>query len=150
MNASTTSPQQLCTFRLADLLIGIDVRDVQEVLRPQAVTPVPLAAAAVRGLINLRGQIVTALDMRSRFQLAPGDKNAGMNIVVRRVEGAVSLVVDAIGEVIDVDASRLEAPPSTLGVPTRDLVTGVYKLDDGLLLVLNTAVATEIDSGLPT
>lgn len=133
------APKQLCTFYLDGLFFGVDVRRVQEVLRFQRMTPVPLAPPVVEGLINLRGQIVTALDLRRRLDLA--DRPAGrqpMNIVVRSDEGPVSLLVDEIGEVVDVDDSAFEPPPETLQGPARQLIPGAYKLASRLLLILDT------------
>src|SRR5438046_2560899 len=97
------SVAQYCTFMVADLFFGIDVRRVQEVLRGQEVTPVPRAPAVIEGLINLRGQIVPAVDVRRRLGLAPRSADAQpMNMVVRTEEGAASLLVDEIGDVLDV------------------------------------------------
>lgn len=133
------APKQLCTFYLDGLFFGVDVRRVQEVLRFQRMTPVPLAPPVVRGLINLRGQIVTALDLRRRLDLTdrPADRQP-MNIVVRSDEGPVSLLVDEIGEVVDVDDSAFEPPPETLQGPARQLIPGAYKLASRLLLILDT------------
>ncbi len=129
---------QFSTFFLADLFLGVDVLRVQEVLRYQHMTRVPQAQGEVEGLINLRGQIVTAIDMRRRLQLP---ERAGgqtpMNMVVRTEEGAVSLLVDEIGDVLDVDAATYERPPENLAPAARELVRGVYKLKDRLLLVLD-------------
>jgi purine-binding chemotaxis protein CheW len=132
----------LCTFHLDDHYFGVDVLDVQEVIRFQPMTRVPLAPPVVEGLINLRGQIVTALDLRRRLQLPErADGVRPMNVVVRTDDGAVSFLVDEIGDVLEVSDADFEAAPETLdGVP-RDLVEGVYKLDDRLLLVLSTAKA---------
>lgn len=112
---------------------------VQEVIRTQQMTRVPLAPRAVRGLINLRGQIVTAIDLRERLGLEPfgGDRHP-MNVVVRTDEGAVSLLVDEIGDVLDTEESDYEAPPETLPAAARDLIRGVYKLPGRLLLILDT------------
>jgi purine-binding chemotaxis protein CheW len=132
------SERQVCTFLLGSLLLGIDVQQVQEVLRSQPMTRVPLAPRAVRGLLNLRGQIVTAIDLRERLGLPSGDGGGTMNVVVRSEEGAVSLLVDEIGDVLETDAALYEAPPGTLEGPARDLVRSVYKLPDRLLLILET------------
>lgn len=130
---------QYCTFRLDGLTFGIEVDRVQEVIRAQELTSVPLASPVVEGLINLRGQIVTALDLRRRLELPPrADDRAPMNIVVRTATGELSLLVDEIGDVVDVEAAMFEAPPETLSGVARELITGAYKLDDRLLLVLDT------------
>lgn len=139
--------EQLCTFRLGKLLLGVPVQDVQEVIRYQEMTRIALAPPAVRGLINLRGQIVTAIDLRRHFGLP--DRTADelpMNVVVRTGDGPVSLLVDEIGDVLEVDARTFEPPPSTLDAHTSALVTGLYKLEAQLLLVVDTQRAA---SALP-
>ncbi len=134
----TVKSGQFSTFFVADLFFGVDVVRVQEVLRFQPMTRVPLAPDVIEGLINLRGQIVTAIDMRRRLHLPP--RAAGqmpMNMVVRTGEGAVSLLVDEIGDVLDVDSATYERPPDNLDPAARELIQGVYKLKDRLLLVLD-------------
>jgi purine-binding chemotaxis protein CheW len=136
---------QFSTFFVADLFFGVDVLHVQEVLRAQQMTAVPQAPDVIEGLINLRGQIVTAIDMRRRLLLPPreGDEDA-MNMVVRTADGAVSLLVDEIGDVLDLDAGAYERPPENLDPAARDLISGVYRLKDQLLLVLDTERAVEV------
>ena len=131
--------QQYCTFYLDGLFFGVDVQKVQEVIRYQEMTRVPLAPAVVRGLINLRGQIVTAIDLRRRLELK--DRPEGqlpMNVVARTEEGAMSLLVDEIGDVLEVEESSFERPPETLSGVAQKLVQGVYKLKGQLLLILDT------------
>jgi purine-binding chemotaxis protein CheW len=129
---------QLCTFHLDELLCGIDVLTVQEVIRWQETTRVPLASPVVRGLMNLRGQIVLAIDLRRRLALPdrPPDQPP-TNIVLRTADGVVSLLVDDVGEVVEVDGESFEPPPDTLRGVARDVICGVYKLKDRLLLVLD-------------
>jgi purine-binding chemotaxis protein CheW len=130
--------QQLCTFFVADRFFGVDVTRVQEVIRYQEITPVPLASSVIRGLINLRGQIVTALDMRARLGLPPrANGDLPMNVVVRTDDGAVSLLVDEIGDVVEVAETNRESAPETLTSSSRELIAGVCKLKDRLLLVLD-------------
>lgn len=131
--------RQFCTFSLGDLFLGIEVLKVQEVIRSQQMTRVPLAQRAIRGLINLRGQIVTAIDLRERMGLPPLPADqAPMNVVVRTDDGAVSLLVDEIGDVIEVEADQYEDPPQTLPPNARELIRGVYKLPNRLLLILDS------------
>jgi purine-binding chemotaxis protein CheW len=129
---------QYCTFYLAGHYFGLDVLEVQEIIRFQQMTRVPLAPPVVRGLINLRGQIVTALDLRRRLQLPdrPADQQP-VNVVIRTDDGAVSLLVDEIGDVLEVSDKLFESPPETLQGPARQLVRGAYKLPDRLLLILD-------------
>lgn len=136
--ATDTAVRTLCTFRLADLRLGIDVTQVQEVVKGQDVTRIPLVSPVLSGLINLRGEIVTAIDLRTRMDLParPADVTP-MNVIIRDGEGAVSLVVDQIDDVVDADPAGFEPPPTTLNGARRALVQGVYKLDEGLLLLLD-------------
>jgi len=143
------SVRQYATFFVDGMFFGVEVLKVQEVLRYQEMTCVPLAPQIIQGLINLRGQIVTAIDMRGRLKLPP--RNSGeqpMNMVVRSEEGAVSLLVDEIGDVIEVSDSCYEPPPVNMPGAQRALVEGVYKLESKLLLVLNTdrALKTQSDA----
>jgi len=141
MKTSSESQQrveQFCTFYLERSLFGVEVGKVQEVIRNQEMTAVPLAPKVVRGLINLRGQIVTALDLRERLGRPPAPSGQRpMNVVVRCEDGAVSLLVDEIGDVLDVDASGLERPPDNVGALSRELIRGVVQTSEGLLLVLD-------------
>lgn len=134
-----TNHHQLCTFYVDNLFLGINVQQVQEVIRYQAMTRVPLAATAIRGLINLRGQIVTAIDLRCWLGLPPrSPQTLPMNVVVRDGDNAVSLLVDRIGDVLEANDEFFEPPPATVAANVRGLVTGAYKLPDRLLLVLDT------------
>lgn len=131
--------KQFCTFFIDGLFFGIEVLKVQEVIRYQEMTRVPLAANTIRGLINLRGQIVTAVDLRRRLEMS--ERNADMlpmNVVVRSEDGAVSLLVDEIGDVVEINDDVRERPPETLRGVARELVIGVYKLKERLLLILDT------------
>jgi purine-binding chemotaxis protein CheW len=133
-----THARQLCTFMLDGLLFGVDVVSVQEVIRYQHTTPVPLASSVIRGLINLRGQIVTAIDMRARLGSPPASAaELPMNVVLRTSEGVVSLLVDEIGDVLELDAGDFEPTPEVLPALFRDVVLGVYKLEQRLLLLLD-------------
>ena len=136
---------QFATFFVADLFFGVDVLNVQEVLRFQPMTPVPQAPEVIEGLINLRGQIVTAIDMRRRLRLPSrsGDKSP-MNMVVRTSDGAVSLLVDEIGDVLDMDAATYERTPENLDPAAKELIRGVYKLKGRLLLILDAEKTVDL------
>ena len=130
--------RKFCTFLLDGLFFGVEVLRVQEVIRYQEMTRVPLAPPVVRGLINLRGQIVTAIDLRRRLDLADRpDQMLPMNVVVRTEDGPVSLLVDEIGDVVEVPEDTFEEPPETLQGTPRELIRGAYKLPDRLLLILD-------------
>lgn len=142
------SSGQFSTFMVADLIFGVDVLHVQEVLRIQPMTVVPQAPSIIEGLINLRGQIVTAIDMRRRLGLpVRTDDKPPMNIVVRTSDGAVSLLVDEIGDVLQMDESTYERPPENLNGVARELIRGVYKLKDQLVLVLDEERTADIAVG---
>jgi purine-binding chemotaxis protein CheW len=136
---------QFCTFYLEELLFGVELKGVQEVIRTLDMTHVPLAPDVVGGLINLRGQIVTAVDLRRRLELGTRPAEAlPMNVVVRSEDGAVSLLVDEIGDVVEVEESTFETPPETLRGTVRAMILGVHKLENGLLHVLDTERACQV------
>lgn len=140
--------RQLCTFYLQQLLFGVEVKNVQEVIRYQQMTGIPLAPAVIAGLINLRGQIVTAIDLRHQLNLPPrGSDQRPMNVVIRREDGPISLLVDEIGDVMEVDEELFEAAPDTLQSHGREFIRGVYKLKDQLLLLLDTNNAMSVAAG---
>ena len=137
--------RQYATFFVDGLFFGVEVLQVQEVLRYQHMTPVPLSPEVVEGLINLRGQIVTAVDMRRRLNVKPRPEGqTPMNTVVRTGGGAVSLLVDEIGDVVEVDGDTFEQPPDNVDAAARELLKGVYKLKDRLLLVLDTEKTVDV------
>jgi len=141
--------QQFCTFYLQDQFFGVPVQQVQEVIRYQEMTHVPLMPEVIRGLINLRGQIVMAIDLRRRFGMENrAESQKPMNVVVRSDDGPVSFLVDEIGDVIEVEEDCAEQPPETLHADIRELLHGVYKLKDHLLLALDTE-RTVNGRGLP-
>ena len=128
----------LCTFRVADHLLGLDIAVVQEVLRRQEITRLPLSAPAVRGIINLRGQIVPAVDLRCCLELPPAESGQDRaTIVVRDREDAASLLVDEIGDVVQVAEESREQTPETVHGLARPLIHGVFPLHGGLLLELD-------------
>jgi len=142
--------QQFCTFFVDGQFFGVPVQHVQEVIRYQEMTRVPLVPRVIRGLINLRGQIVVAIDLRRRLNASERPEGQlPMNVVVRTGDGAVSLLVDEIGDVLEVQEESFEPPPETLQNSSRELVLGVHKLPNQLLLILDTEKAvngTESDA----
>jgi purine-binding chemotaxis protein CheW len=140
------SGRQYATFEVADELFGVEVHAVQEVLAFSEYTAVPLAPPSVAGLFNLRGQVIAAVDLRVRLGL-PARTLEGpvMNVILRADGEPVSLLVDRIGDVIEV-ADEIEPLPDTIAGPRRDLVLGTLKLADRLLLALDVAKAIETES----
>ncbi len=138
---------QFATFFVDGLHFGVEVLQVQEVIRYQQMTRVPLAPDVVEGLINLRGQIVTALDLRRRLGLAPRPEGQlPMNVVIRSDDGAVSLLVDEIGDVVDATGDAFEPVPETVHDQVAGLVSGVYKRKERLLLIVDVERAVAIDA----
>lgn len=132
-----TATKQYATFWLGSGLYGIEVERVREVLREQDRTQVPLAPATVAGLINLRGQVVTTVDLHERLNLPDERSDESMLVVVLVGDESIALLVDRIGDVVDVSEDQFEPPPDTLIGGVRELVTGAYKLDGQLLLGLD-------------
>jgi purine-binding chemotaxis protein CheW len=142
------SSSQYATFEVDDQLFGVPVAIVQEVLSFSEYTPVPLAPKAVGGLFNLRGQVIAAVDLRVQLGLPARDLDGpAMNVIVRTEDESVSLLVDRIGEVVDLHEDAFEPPPDTLHGPTRELINGAFKLDGRLMLALDTARATDTGPG---
>lgn len=139
--------KQFCKFYLDGHFFGVGVETVQEVFRYQEMTQVPLAPPVVRGLINLRGQIITAIDLRHRLGMEPlPEGKLPMNVVVRTKDGVVSLLVDEIADVLEVSEEAYERPPETIPHEVRQLVMGVYKLADKLLLILDSEKSVNVDT----
>ncbi|MEE9415167.1 MAG: chemotaxis protein CheW [Acidimicrobiales bacterium] len=132
------------SFALDGMWFGVDATDVQEVLRDQQLTSVPLAAPEVSGLMNLRGQIVVTLELRTRLGLSiRGPDESPVNIVLRTEHGLLAVVADEVGDVFEADDSELVPPPITLSGPAKDLVSAVHQRDDQLLLVLDVHKTAE-------
>ncbi len=146
--------QQFCTFYVGDLFFGVDVMHVQEVLRYQKMTQVPLTSDIVHGLINLRGQTVTALDIRSRLHLPArpaitdesDESQLPMNVVLRSADGVVSVLVDRIGDVLKVDSAQRGKMPATVESHIREVIKDVYKLPNALLLALDIEQLVAVDN----
>ncbi|TMM37082.1 MAG: chemotaxis protein CheW [Actinobacteria bacterium] len=136
--------RQYATFEVAGQLFGVEVEAVQEVLSFHEYTAVPLSSPAVGGLFNLRGQVIAAVDLRVQLGL-PRQSLSGpvMNVILRGDDEPVSLLVDRIGEVIDLEDSEFEPPPETLTGPTRELVLSTVKLEGRLMLAVDVAQAVD-------
>lgn len=142
------STRQLSCFVVDDGLFGIDVAHVQEVIRTPPITPVPLADPGVRGMVNLRGQVVTVLDLRCQLGLPPSAEPGPVTVVVRHEDETVGLVVDAAGDVVEVGPDAQDPRPETLTGPPARLISATCRLTDRLLLVLDVEQAVRV--GAPT
>lgn len=143
---SQTTTVEYVTFRVNDQWLGIPVLMVQEVLLAQRIADVPLAPAEVAGFLNLRGQIVTALDLRTRLGLTTAPVSELMNVVVRHDSELFSLLVDEVGDVLSVESSAVEATPQTLHPTWRHVCSGIVRRDRGLLVVLNVDALLRLDA----
>lgn len=138
--------EHLCTFDVDSLFIGIQISRIQEILRPQPVTPVPLTSSVILGLMSLRGQIVPVINLAERLgvQLQDGGAEA-FNVLIRTPDGPVSLLVDSVGDVVEVSADAFEPAPDTLRSSLRSLIRGAYKLEKRLLLALDAEAAIQVE-----
>ena len=132
------SPCLIATFWLGSDFFGIDIEWVQEILRAQEMTPVPLAPEYVAGLINLRGQIIMALHLKKLiYNQTLTHKTDSMNLVVRHDEDVISLLIDEVGDVLELNRDEMLSVPPTVTTIKAAYLRGVYPLNDRLLLVLN-------------
>lgn len=140
-NAATGEDTQvLVTLTVADQLCGIPVLAVRDILGEQTITRIPLAPPEIAGSLNLRGRIVTAIDLRRRLRLAPAAPGqARMSVVAEQGGELYALLVDQVSEVLSLDASLFERNPPTLEKTWADFSTGIFRLDGRLLVVLDVS-----------
>jgi purine-binding chemotaxis protein CheW len=141
--------QQFCTFYLNRTHFGIPIQQVQEIVPYQTPTRIPLAESDVCGLINLRGQIITVVNLKRRLDLhtEPTEQSvdaAQYNVVIRANEDVVSLQIDQPDDILELSDDDFEPPPATLQGTLRPFLKGAYKLANGFLLVLDPAKVLEI------
>lgn len=130
--------KQFVSIMIGKQLFGIPVLQVHDVLGPQRITRIPLSPKEVAGSLNLRGRIVTAIDIRSRLNMPPHDgEDEGMSVVVEHQGELYSLMVDSVGEVLSLDEATFEQHPATLEENIREVSTGIYRLEDSLLVVFD-------------
>jgi purine-binding chemotaxis protein CheW len=145
INNRMNKTRTYCTFLLNGRYYGVPVERVQEVLRQNEMTRVPLAPREIRGLINLRGQIVTVIGLRERLNLPDCNSSSDQtHVVVQCDSEVVSFLVDSLGDVRDVVADQFELPPDTLHGIGRELIAGTYKMADDLLIVLSVDKVADI------
>ena len=126
------------TFSLGGEIFAVDALQVQEIVLFQKMTPVPHSPTYILGLINLRGQIVTALDLRYRLSGEPiSISENNMNVILKTPAGICSVLVDDVGDVLEIEDARMESVPETMSARMRDFITKICKMDDGLLCILD-------------
>lgn len=136
--AAADAAQMVLTLTVAGQLCGVPVLSVRDVLGVQSITPIPLAPREVAGSLNLRGRIVTAVDLRARLGLAPlGEARGAMSVVVELGGELYSLLADEVGEVLSLDPVERAANPPTLDPAWRDVSLGVHRLGERLLVLLD-------------
>lgn len=129
--------QQFVTMQLGDQWFGISVMNVQDVLRSLHVSPVPLAPRAVAGALNIRGRVVTAIDMRARLNIAGDAPKNCMYVVVEYQQELFALIVDAVGDVLTLSMRDFEPTPANLSNNWRGVAAGVFKLKKGLMVIMD-------------
>ena len=130
--------KEFITMKVDNYLFGISVLAVQDVLRSHTIIPIPLSPPMVAGALNLRGRIVTAIDIRKRMGLPPSEsERPPMHVVVNYRDELFSLLVDRIGDVKTLSMHQFEKTPSNLQDDWADMSAGVFKLDDALLVILD-------------
>ena len=146
MTTAIEEAHQICTFRLGKLLLGVDVLAVQEVIKERSLTPVPRASRTVRGLLNLRGQILTAIDLRRRFMLPDATEELPKRrlIIVRRAAASVALLVDCVGDVVQVTNKTFEKTPGKVPEDVRPFILGVHNLNGQILHVIDAVKTSSL------
>jgi len=142
--AAGEAQAQFVSMSVAGQLFGIPVRQVRDILGPQKIARIPLAPSAIAGVLNLRGRIVTAIDLRRRLGLAPAD-GRGMCVTVDHKTELYSLIIDKIGDVVSLSASDYESNPPTLDPHWHSVADGVYRLEDQLMIVLDVARVVQLN-----
>ncbi|MBN8902001.1 MAG: chemotaxis protein CheW [Rhodospirillales bacterium 69-11] len=138
--ATDEEEQVFVTLTVADQLCGVPVLGVRDILGEQSITRIPLAPPEIAGSLNLRGRIVTAIDLRRRLHLAPAPANQKrMSVVAEQGGELYALLVDQVSEVMSLRASEFERNPPTLAPEWAEFSTGIYRLEDRLLVVLDVA-----------
>lgn len=138
MSATATAARLFCTFLVAGRAFAVDAAAVTQVFRGRVTTTVPRGPAAIRGLLNLRGRIVPAIDMRSRLGFDPDPCDDPLHVVVHMAGGeAYSLLVDAIADVVEIATAAIEAPTGGAGGTAADCIEGVHASRAGLVHILS-------------
>ncbi|MCC6048590.1 MAG: chemotaxis protein CheW [Thermodesulfobacterium sp.] len=126
----------LITFYLGDFIFGIPAEKVVEINKDLEITPVPLADEFILGIMNLRGQIVTVIDLQKKIKLQ-GDLNYRLNLIIKKDNELLSFLVEKIGDIMEVPVAKLEETPDRIEGLDRNYIENIYQLPDRLLLLLN-------------
>lgn len=144
--SSMVETEDFVTFQIEDQLFGIPVLNVQDILKPEKIASIPLAPPEIKGSINLRGRIVTVIDVRVRLGLAPGDAIDSMGVTVERDHDLYTLLVDKIGDVMSLPVDSFDKAPDTLDAKWRHFAVNVVRLENRLLVVLDVEKMLDISS----
>ena len=135
----------LVTMRVDSQLFGIPVQHVRDVLKEQKVARIPLAYPEIAGSINLRGRIVTVINLRERLKLGPKkDDKPYMFVVVERNHELYSLMVDSVGDVMNIPHAQIEKSPANLSASWRDVASGINRLEGELLVIIDPKALLDI------
>lgn len=137
--SSSTQTTEYLTVKIAEQTFGIPVLQIQDVLREQKVTRIPLASPEVAGSLNLRGRIVTAIDVRRRLNVPVVPGSRSMSVVVEHNQELYSLIIDKVGDVLSLENTRIEKNPGTLSAQWREISAGVCQLENELLIIMDVA-----------
>lgn len=141
-----TEEMEIATFYMGDILMGVDIQKVQEINRHVDITPVPQAPACVRGVINLRGDVVTVLDLRTVLELEPAEiTDQSRNMIAKAGDEQIGLLVDRIADVVKVTRNEIEPPPANVSGIDGRFFDGVYKMESELLIILNAEEVLSVD-----
>jgi purine-binding chemotaxis protein CheW len=143
---TTENLRQFISFSVGDEEYGLELLRVKEVIRVHEITWLPKAPAFVKGIINLRGDVIPLIDLREKFGLESLDQTAQTRVIVIEVEGRLmGMIVDSASQVVRIPADQIDPPPPVLGGPSREFITGVGKLEDKLTILLNVDAILTVD-----
>ena len=144
IQSENTKSKEFLIIHIGSQKFGVPVLQIQDVLGPQSITPIPLAPRGVAGALNLRGRIVTTIDVRESLNLKDiSETSRNMSVVVEHDQELYSLVIDNVGDVLDLDDSLYENNPPTLEPGLKDVSSGIYRLENELLIILDVSKLLE-------
>src|SRR5271157_3241075 len=138
--------RQFISFSVGQEEYGLELLRVKEVIRVREITWLPKAPSFVKGIINLRGDVIPIIDLRDKFGLETREQTAQTHVIVVEVEGRLmGMVVDSASQVVRIPADQIDAPPPVLGGLSQEFITGVGKMDDKLVILLNIDAILTVD-----